>query len=225
MMGTDTIKDGKGFSMVELLVVMVTIGIIALIGVPTYSNFTAKNSVRSAVNDLLQNSRLASTMAIKENQNYVIAFELAGPDTYSIGFDANNDGIPEGYDAGPVRVINLRGTYGPNVVFGTFTGNGPDEPISCPACIGIGGATYAFPPTAGPVFMQFLPDGSTANTGSVFIMHNTPNTGFTYMLRVSYLAGKVDMWKWDGEAGNAAPTVINNCTVSPRQHCGWTEIR
>ena len=223
MLKNNIIIDEKGYSLVELLVVMTMIGILAIIGVPQYSNFIAKGSVKRATNDLLQNARLASTLAIKENQNYVIAFNLAGPNSYSMGFDTNGDGIPEGYDNGPVRVVNLQSAYGSNIAFGTFTASGPDEPDSCPACIGIGGATVSFGTTAAPVYEQFNPDGSVQFTGSVFITHM--QLGFTYMLRVSYQSGKFDLWKWDGERDNPSPPIVSNCINPPVQYCGWTEIR
>ena len=214
----------KGFSLVELVVVLSIISILALIGIPTYSNFIAQSSVKRAVNDLLQNARLVRTLAIKENQNYVIAFGVPAANSYSMGFDADGDGNPEGYDGGAVRVVNLQDEYGVNVAFGTFTNNGPAQPNSaCPVCIGIGGSTFAFGATAAPVYEQFNPDGSVQFTGTVFINHL--NLGYTYMMRVNFQSGKFDLWKWDGEAANPAPAIVNNCVNSPLQYCGWTEIR
>ncbi len=212
----------KGYSLVELVVVMAIAGILAVIAVPQYANFTAKSNVRKAANDLLQNARLARTLAIRDNQFYVIAFDIAG-NSYSVGFDSPPyDGVPDGYENGPVRVFNLRREYGNDIQFGTFTATGPAEPDICGNCIAIGGATVAFGPGAGTV-EQFNPDGSVSLRGSVFINH--VQLGFTYMVRVSYLSGKFDLWKWDGEADNAAPAQPVSCVNSPIQYCGWTEIR
>ncbi len=97
----------KGYSLVELVVVMAIAGILAVIAVPQYANFTAKGNVRKAANDLLQNARLARTLAIRDNQVYVISFDVPG-NSYSIGFDTDGDGVPEGYENGPVRVFNLQ---------------------------------------------------------------------------------------------------------------------
>ena len=124
MVKVNHIGNEKGFSLIELVIIMSIIGILAVIGIPSYSNFASKGNVKRAVNDLLQNARLASTLAIKENQNYVVAFEVAGANTYSIGFDTDGDGVPEGYDGGPVRIVNLQNEYGDNVAFGTFTDTG-----------------------------------------------------------------------------------------------------
>ncbi|UCD35292.1 MAG: prepilin-type N-terminal cleavage/methylation domain-containing protein, partial [Nitrospiraceae bacterium] len=97
MLKRSTIGDNQGVTLMELLVVMSIIGILALIGVPQYQMHAAKGSVRRAANDLIQNARLASTLAIKESRPYVIAFNLPAADSYSIGFDTNGDGIPEGF--------------------------------------------------------------------------------------------------------------------------------
>lgn len=218
------IRDKKGYSLIELLIVMTMIGILAIIGVPRYSDFVAKSSVRRAANDLLQNARLASTLAIKENLNYVIAFNIAGANSYSIGFDTNDDGIPEGYDNGPVRVVNLQTTYGNNVVFGTLASNVPDyeEPNLCPACSGVAGSVF-FDGNTGVVREIFNPDGSVAFIGHVIINHT--DRGYSYIIRVRYLSGKLDLWMWDGDIENQSPPETVECINPPLKYCGWTEIR
>ncbi|MBI4683257.1 MAG: prepilin-type N-terminal cleavage/methylation domain-containing protein [Nitrospirae bacterium] len=223
MFKLNIIKDKKGVTLMELMVVITIIGILSLIGIPEYSRFMAKGSVRRAANDLLQNARLAKTMAIKENQTYVIAFNVPAANQYSIGFDTNGDGTPEGYEGGAVRVVDLQAEYGSNIIFGTTAATGPDQPDSCPTCIAVAGSTVAFGATAAPVNEAFNPDGSVNSLGSVFITHNT--RGFTYMLRVSYQSGKFDLWSWDGETGNLVPPVVTSCAGDPVRTCGWTEVR
>jgi prepilin-type N-terminal cleavage/methylation domain-containing protein len=219
------IRNIKGYSMVELLTVMAIIGILAFIAVPQYSDYLAKSSVRQATSDLLQNARLARTLAIKENQPYVIAFNIGGANTYSIGFDTNGDGIPEGYDNGPVRLVNLQSAYGSNVAFGTTAPSVPDYllPNQCPACTGTPGNPVLFGATAGPVREVFNPDGSVASTGYVFINH--VNTLHSYMLKVGYQSGKFDLWKWDGERSIPNPPTPTECLNPPLKYCGWTELR
>jgi len=218
------IRDKKGYSLVELLVVMAMIGILAIIGVPRYSDFVAKGNVRRATNDLLQNARLASTLAIKENRNYIIAFNEGG-NSYSVGFDTDNDGIPEGYDGnGPVRVVNLQAAYGNNIAFGTLASNVPDyqQPNQCPACSGSGGSVL-FAGNTGVVREIFNPDGSVAFIGHVIINHTVK--GYSYILRVRYLSGKLDLWMWDGDIDNQSPPEPVECLNPPIKYCGWTEIR
>ena len=67
-------RKKAGFTLVEILVVISIAAILAVIGVPQYGRFVAKNKVRGAASDLLQNMRLARTMAIKENQTKSMYF-------------------------------------------------------------------------------------------------------------------------------------------------------
>jgi prepilin-type N-terminal cleavage/methylation domain-containing protein len=224
------VRDREGLTLIELLVAFAIIAIIAAIGVPEFGRFASKNRVRKATNDLLQNMRLARTMAIKENIPYLITFNEAGdvPNSYRIGFDADGDGSlltagVDGYGSGPVRMVDLQREYGNAVIFGSATNNGPDEPDVCPACINITGANVAFGTTATPVTQVFNPDGTVASIGSAFITNTA--RGYTYMLRVSYQSGKFDLWKWDGENDIPSPPVVNNCAASPMQYCAWREVR
>lgn len=77
-----------GVSLVELVVVISIIGVIAAIGIPEYGRFVAKSRVNRLTNDLLQNMRLAKTIAEKESREYLIVFDLAN-DRYLIGFDGS----------------------------------------------------------------------------------------------------------------------------------------
>jgi prepilin-type N-terminal cleavage/methylation domain-containing protein len=222
-------RENSGVSLIELVIVVAVIGLLSIVAVPQYGRFIAKGKVRSATNDLFQNMRMARTMAIKENRQYLITFnEAADPaNTYRIGFDGNgNNSLTDpvdGYGGGTVRLVNLQTQYGNEITFGTGTGSGPDEPDTCPACIGIGGSTVAFGGTAAPVRQAFNTDGSVSFTGSAFLMHNA--RGITYMMRISFQTGKIDLWKWDGDNTNPAPPIVNNCNNAPVRYCGWTELR
>lgn len=222
-------RKNSGVSLIELVIVVAIIGLLSIIAVPQYGRFIAKGKVRSATNDLLQNMRLARTMAIKENRQYLVTFNENGDpaNSYRIGFDGNNNNSltdpADGYGTGAVMLVNLQTRYGNEIVFGTGTANGPDEPDTCPACIGIGGATVAFGGTAAPVRQEFNTDGTVSFTGSAFLMHNA--RGITYMMRISFRTGKIDLWKWDGDNANPAPPIVNNCNNAPVRYCRWTELR
>jgi prepilin-type N-terminal cleavage/methylation domain-containing protein len=221
------IRNYLGVTLVELLVAIAIISILAAIGVPEYGRFVAKNRVRSAASDLLQNMRLTRTMAIKENREYLITFNEAGSDSYSIGFDGNGDNKltdpSDGYGTGAVRTYDLESSYGSGVQFGTSADEGPDEPDACPACLTITGSTVAFGGTAAPVRQEFNPDGTISFTGSVYI--TTATRGFTYMLRISNQAGKIDLWKWDGDNETTSVPLVNQCSQAPLRYCRWTELR
>jgi len=113
--------------------------------------------------------------------------------------DANGDGVPD-----CVRVISLR-DCGADVVFGSLATSDPaGDPINC------NGGTFCFGNTANPVRARFNPDGSVGTLGSVYFTHT--GRGYTYLVRISNLAGTTNMWKWDGDIENTSVT-------------DWTEIR
>ncbi len=56
-------NSSKGFSLIELIIVVAIIGIIAMIGVPSYGNMMERNRVVSASNNLLGAMQLARSEA------------------------------------------------------------------------------------------------------------------------------------------------------------------
>lgn len=218
------IKAEKGITLIELLVVVAIIGILVVIGIPGIGRLSSDYSVRSCATDLLQNMRLARAMAIKENRRYLITFDTAN-NIYRVGFSGNSDNdlldTVDGFGTGPVRVVKLNDQCGDGIVFGSETNTGPDTPSSCPDCKPVSN-TASFGYTSSPVREQFNPDGSLSYLGSAFMKHS--GQGYTYMVRVSYQSGNINLWRWDGDKNNSSPAKVNVCSF-PRRQCGWTELR
>ena len=89
----------KGFSLIELMVVIVIIGVLANVGIPRYQTFMMK-ARRSEVKSLLTSMYAAQKSFYAEWDQYyadfdVVGFSLAGDQRYLVGFhDNRGPGIP-----------------------------------------------------------------------------------------------------------------------------------
>ena len=71
-------KTTDGFTLLELMIVILIIGIMAAIGVPSYQYVTNSNRVASEVNSLLGDMQYARTEAIKEGLPVTVCVSTDG---------------------------------------------------------------------------------------------------------------------------------------------------
>jgi type IV fimbrial biogenesis protein FimT len=80
----------KGFTLVELMIVMVVMGIISAIASPNFRQFMAERRLNGAARMVLSDLMLARQQAVVKNNNFKVFFSTNH--NYTILDDGNNDG-------------------------------------------------------------------------------------------------------------------------------------
>lgn len=70
------IKSQKGITLIEILAVVVVMGILTLLAVPSLSKFTRDMKMKSSARAVASNLRLARSLAITQNMNHFARIDL-----------------------------------------------------------------------------------------------------------------------------------------------------
>lgn len=84
-------KTARGFSLIELIVVIALIAILTAIAVPGYQSFMVRSRLKGAARQVMSDLMNARMMAVSLNQKVKVHVESDGH-TYKIWSDADNDG-------------------------------------------------------------------------------------------------------------------------------------
>jgi prepilin-type N-terminal cleavage/methylation domain-containing protein len=126
-------KSAQGFTLVELLIVVVTLSILVTLAIPGFARWLPSYRLRGAARDLYSNLQLAKMAAIRERGERAIVFRAA-THTYEVWSWGSNgvwDGFAEPGDT-LLKTVNLPG-YGSGVCYGPGNATrkvGKNEPIA-----------------------------------------------------------------------------------------------
>jgi prepilin-type N-terminal cleavage/methylation domain-containing protein len=97
-------NNNKGFTLVELVVVLAILSIIMAISIPNFSAWLPRNRIKTSVRHIYNDMNLARSRAVKDNTVAVIIFNIPN-DTYTIFLDTSKNWA---LDAGET-IINTGG--------------------------------------------------------------------------------------------------------------------
>ena len=165
-----------GFTLIEILVIFVIVGIVATITIPGFSNLLPNYRLNSAARDVFSNFQLAKLTSIKRNSNCAVTFKqvIGGtPYDYIVYVDSDSD---LEYDAGEDIVTKVLLADYKGVSFDLSQGGGdgltfPDNDDNLPS--------IAFSPNG-------LPRDNAGNPGSGWAyFKNTKNRTVTVFVSSS----------------------------------------
>ena len=164
----------KGFSLIELMVVLAIIVVVGIISTPNIVTGVPKYRVRAAATDLAAKMRKARSTAIKEHRRITLVFDTAN-NKYSVDgrFLPKGESISDYYGSG-VRYGGGKATQ--SVPGGTI----PSDAVSF---------------SANTVNFNF--QGISNNQGYVYL---TNNRGDAYAVGVRNTAGAIVVKRWTGSA-------------------------
>jgi general secretion pathway protein H len=120
ILGVDREDNGiKGFSLIEMLIVLAIIAILLIISPSMFSAFRQRTNLREAAGALAEDMKLAKQRAVAENVKYSITFDINN-NNYTINqYDSNGNIINP-----PIKTVNLS-NFGNGIVINSqnFAGN------------------------------------------------------------------------------------------------------
>ena len=166
--------DTKGFTMLELLIVVVVLGIVAAMAVPNFLGWVANYHIKAAANDLYSNLQYARINAVKQNKQWAVVFDTANKKYYVFSDSGDGDWTTLG-DNTTERTVELS-DHAEDIVYGM--GNATEN-------VTLTGGSF----TNGAAFG---PRGTCSSEGYIYL---TNNSGTAYAVGAG-LGGVIIYRQW-----------------------------
>jgi prepilin-type N-terminal cleavage/methylation domain-containing protein len=178
-----------GFSIIELIVVLLVLGIMAAIAIPGFSGWLPNYRLKGAARDIYSNMQLAKMGAIKANADWAIVFDTtAGAHRYLVcSDDGDGDWTTTGNNT-IERTVDLAGykagvSYGHgNAANGIPGGAFPGDDVSYTNNVAV-----------------FNPRGTSNETGYVYLGNSKNTTTYGVGTRIS---GVILLRKWNSSTSD-----------------------
>ena len=89
---TDHNHCARGFTLIELITIMIIVIILLGVGIPAYRNWLPDMNLRSAIRNIKSDIELAKSTAIRNNTSCALAFNTANPGSYTVFVDDGEGG-------------------------------------------------------------------------------------------------------------------------------------
>jgi type IV pilus assembly protein PilE len=109
----------KGFSLIELMVVVVIVGILSAIAIPSYQDYVTRSKMTEAISNL-SDGRVRMEQWFQDNRTYIGAFSVAGVGGCAAG------GAPIVFGGSQFFTYTCTATALPDTYILTATGIAPD---------------------------------------------------------------------------------------------------
>ncbi len=180
----EKVKNDRGMTLVELIVVMIIVGLLIAVAIPNFSAWRKNYQIRAESERVYMDLILARSTAIKNNNDVIVTFNEAN-DSYTILDDTNNNGSADsGESLKTVSLENLVefGFYGSSIQ--DMENNTVNQSVSM-----------------GPSDIVVFNEKGQANiSGSLYLIHKDDASTTNDQLRgisVVQGTGAAELWKYN----------------------------
>jgi prepilin-type N-terminal cleavage/methylation domain-containing protein len=151
------LRSKQGFTLIEVMIVIVIIGILSSVAIPNYSRWKEKYEINGETKKVYFDLLLAHSTAISNNHKVLVTFDSVNH-SYKVHKDINNNAVEEAGE--DIKIVKLndedRVQFNFNAGVSDVDGNPVLKPISFASNVNT---------------ITFNSRGQASTSGSIFLIH------------------------------------------------------